>query len=582
MKNNFTKLTLVILALGFGLLFIKGCKLKNPVEGIKIIVNADALSAPYEFRVLDAKTGTQANLPDNYKVRVSGPDAALIFSPGGSKAVTVFQGILSFSLRKGLIPSPEKPINFTFHFEGSNYLSQDYSVSLVSSESVAKNITLINPNNLPVGSKSQLSNLNTEPDGKVSNESTISIPSAVGKTESASLTISEGTQAKDNSGSILTGTINAQVIHFTPSAESIASFPGGLSVNEIIDENGEKVKGGDLSPLGWMKIDMEMGGKKVKTLTKPIDIKMEINESELNEATGLPYKEGDTLDLLSLSDGDNNWKREGYSIIYRNIQSGKLEASKSVDHLSWFSRSRRRTWWPIFTPPVCNVAGVTFTNPNTNFTAQVRVDIYNSARNYLFAGYGLTANPGNTAYNLFYASFGALYDVVVTPQGMDPIILDNVSLCGFKPTVAIPLLNDPTKVEFLIKILCENGNQVILPKGYNIYFIRENEYQNTIVPEINGKPAHKIDPADGVVGTEKIFWRASKIDIGTTATETFNLLSFSKSDNYFKTGFSYRFSVYYNDGKTTSREDFITDLYTPEIASLGKYNLDIKIKKCPI
>jgi hypothetical protein len=137
-------------------------------------------------------------------------------------------------------------------------------------------------------------------------------------------------------------------------------------------------------------------------------------------------------------------------------------------------------------------------------------------------------------------------------------------------------------VEFLIKILCENGNQVILPKGYNIYFIRENEYQNTIVPEINGKPAHKIDPADGVVGTEKIFWRASKIDIGTTATETFNLLSFSKSDNYFKTGFSYRFSVYYNDGKTTSREDFITDLYTPEIASLGKYNLDIKIKKCPI
>jgi hypothetical protein len=581
MKKNIFFSLLALVGITTSILLLDACKLKSPIEGFKIIVKADALQAPNNFFVLDSKTGNQADFPANYEVAVTGPGAAYVFSPGGTKKIVVIQGVLQFSLRKGFVPTPANPIKFNFEFRNSKYLDLVYPVEITSLDQISQNISLVNFENPPSGSTGKKQDVPADTSGKTVNKVEIIIPVAQGKTEAATVEIEAGTQLKDKDGNNVVGTIEAKILHATPTDSSIGSFPGGTSVNETKDASGASLPGGQLVPIGWVNFEMSAGGKQVKTFSKPVMVNMEIKPGSINPNTNVAYVAGDDLELYSLSPGENTWVLEGTTKVIKNDSTNKLEAPMTISHLSVHFGGRRR--------PACNSdADIKINNAANVSSVSGRVEIYTS--NNLVRTYNFTVPPSITNYQIRTSDLvigsNATYDVKVFFEGVStPVQVLNTVLCTTPFVATVPTINS-NLIQFKVKMVCTNGNQVLLPNNYTIYYIKETEYQSTIVRDpANSSKDHKIDPSDGLVGG--VQWKSKSLQAITGSTEAYNLISFSIGDDYFTssaTGTQYRFAVYYNDGNKSSREDYVTPApgYTDVIKGSGIYDARITLKTCPL
>lgn len=574
MKKSLFNILGAAAMLGMTLTTFQGCKVGDPLEGVTIAIKADAVSAPYEFRVVDAKTGTQANLPDNYIVKVTGPGASQVYTPGGSRTIRVFQGILQFSLRKGYNPTSENPLKFNFEFSGTSYLDLVYPVEITSSTQFSKTISLVNFENPPAGSSGKKEPVPTGSDGSATDTIKITVPKTAEKTEEAKVVINEGTILKDKDGNPVTGSLEAKVLHSTPTEDALASFPGGTNVGETKDASGNSQAGGEMKPAGWVDMKISAGSSSVKSFSTPIEVNMEINPTTINPSTSVPYKEGDDMEVYSLSEGEGNWVKEGTTKVIKNAETGKLEAPMSVTHLS--------VWMAGVKLQACNQKlKLEFNNTVNTNPMSIIIEIRNAGASASIFRQTTTvpATTNTTVEYDFKPAENVRYDVYATTNG-NTFEYKNVLLCGTTQSITIPSAGSG-QIGFKITIKCENGNQVLLPDNYTVYYIREGEYQNpaNIVPEINGKPEHKIDPSDGVFNN--VSWKSAKVRAVQTSTENYNLLVMSTSDSYFTTGHQYRFSVYYNDGSKTSREDYLTVEYTDVIKGSGVFPVDITISTCP-
>jgi hypothetical protein len=126
-----------------------------------------------------------------------------------------------------------------------------------------------------------------------------------------------------------------------------------------------------------------------------------------------------------------------------------------------------------------------------------------------------------------------------------------------------------------ILIKCTNGSGVLLPNNYKVYYVNENDYQNTINPATG----RKIDPRDPEIDGKD--WKEASIINQTIEGVIINTLTFPKKD--VEVGEKYRFSVYYNDGKNESREDYVTPApIVQEVLDAGGQDVIIILTTCPI
>jgi hypothetical protein len=582
MKKNIFFSLFALVGITTSILLLDACKLKNPTDGFKIIVKADALQAPNNFFVLDSKTGNQADLPANYEVAVTGPGAAYVFSPGGTKKIVVIQGVLQFSLRKGFVPTAANPIKFNFEFHNSKYLDLVYPVEITSLDQFSENISLVNFDNPPSGSTGKKQDVPADTSGKTTTKVEIVIPKAQGKEEAATVEIEAGTQLKDKDGNNVVGTIEAKILHATPTDSSIGSFPGGITIAGTKDASGAALPGGEISTTGWVNFEMSAGGKQVKTFSQPVSVNMEIKPGTINPKTGVAYVAGDDLDVYSLSAGENTWVKEGTTKVVKNDSTNKLEAPMSINHLSvWMAG--------IILAPCGNVLELGYDNSANVNAISGKFEVYSIA-NALLASVNFTVPASNSNYRITVGTFrpseGTKYNVKITFEGVsNPVEFNNTVLCNSALKATVPTINT-NQIQFKVKMLCTNGNQVLLPDNYTIYYIKETEYQNTIVRDPNNSSKdHKIDPSDGLV--DGVEWKKKQLRAITGSNEAYNLISFSVGDDYFTssaTGTQYRFAVYYNDGSKSSREDYVTPApgYTDAIKGSGVYSANITLKTCPL
>ena len=87
---------------------------KNPVENFKIAINATATSAPSSIRVYDVTTNTRLSVDGSVPVTITGKDAHYIYTPGGYQTFAIFEGQILLSLRNGVNPTPENPIQYQY------------------------------------------------------------------------------------------------------------------------------------------------------------------------------------------------------------------------------------------------------------------------------------------------------------------------------------------------------------------------------------------------------------------------------------------------------------------------------------
>jgi hypothetical protein len=578
MKKSIFSILALVMVLGSGLLVLDGCKLKNPVDGFAISIKADALNAPFIFNVIDAGTGAQADLPNGYEVKVTGPGASAIYSSGGNRKIVVMQGLLIFSLRKGNIPTEENPIKFNFEFTNSKYLNLVYSVELKSLNQISEQIALVDFSNPPEGSGSVTKTVSTGTDGKTTTTEKITVVSNSAKSEEATVLIPTGTQMLDKNGNSVSGSIESKIMH--ADADAVGFFPGGTNVSEIKDAAGNTLPGGAFVPIGWVNINMSAGGKEVSSFSQPIDVAMEISDSMLNPETGTLYKVGDVLGVFSRSEGQNNWVKESSTTVVKNATTNKLEAIMKVNHLSAWSASN-------FLNPCGLPLTINFSNTTAN-EVLVIFDIRNKGTHFShcyqngpinICEFSVPANTTNYKYvtdfipaqNLQY-----FYRAKNVSNRRDPMnIVSNCGvLCNSTINTIIGANNDPN-IGFNLLLKCTNGSQVLLPNNYQVFYIKESDYQNTIVPANGNKPAHKIDPGDNTYAGKT--WNKTTVKAIIDNNQNYNKLSFGSGT--FVEGERYRFSVYYEN----SREDYITEPYNAAAMEIaGGYPITITLAKCPI
>ena len=570
MKKNIFNIIALIAVLGSGLLAIDGCKLKNPAEGIVVSIKADAVTAPSEILIKDARTGYQPkNITTAIPVTISGPGAPYVYSSGASKTISLFQGAVSFSLRKGTIVSINNPIKFTIHIDLPGYLPLEYPVVLTSLDPISATASVVDFNNPPKGAASKTATIETGADGKTTDTSSIFIPATIGKTESLKIAIDAGTKMLDASGAPVSGNIEAKVIQFTPSTEeAINAFSGGTDFNSIKDVNGNPLAAGGFYPAGWMDMTMSAGGKNVKSFDKALQTTFEINADITNPTTKVKYKAGDVMDVYSKSEGSTDWTKEGTATIALNSTSGKLEATLAVKHLSVWA-------FGILVPKCGQRLTISIFIPNREFGDWFQIKKFMPGFNAflgLFVDFNVSGQDNGVGITTIPCGFlpeeNATYQIYSQNEG----VLYEGPLCGSIVDLGSPAVPNVMVNQVLIK--CINGSSVLLPNHYKVYYIDDDEYNNTI----NNATGRKIDPRDGKVNG--IYWKQTNIANIKQDGKEINTISLRKKKLLI--GKKYRFALYYNDGKEESRKDYITPApISQEVLDAGGQVI-IVLGTCPI
>ncbi|OYU94276.1 MAG: hypothetical protein CFE21_16960 [Bacteroidetes bacterium B1(2017)] len=551
------------------LLLLDGCKLKNPTEGFAISIKADAVTAPSELLVRDAKTGSPlAGLTSASPVTISGPGAPYVYSSGATKALSIFQGAVSFSLRKGTPVSASNPIKFTVHINVNGYLPIDYPIELTSLEPILAETYLVSLTDLPANAAKSVKTIGTGTDGKTTDTSSIFIPSSSSKPEALKISIDAGTKMLDEQGQPVVGSVEANVFQFNSgSQEALKSFPTSFRFEDLKDANGNSIPGGGFEPAGWVDITMNAGGKSVKTFDKPLNANLEINKDQINPKTNAKFKAGDEIDVFSKSVGVSNWVKEGVATVILNSSTGNLEANIQITHLS--------VWGIGLLMPKCGTPLSFSWLLNKGYGSSNGTIIIRHSKTFedvvIRASYVESRDGAGvkTVVTSFVPVADAEYLVILGGT----FIAYKGKLCG--SLIDLGSVPSSPSITNNIFLKCTNGSSVLLPNDYKVYYVNENDYQSTINPATK----RKIDPRDPIINGKD--WKDCAIQNVTIDGKTINTITLPKSDMV--VGQKYRFSVYYNDGKKESREDYVTPApIVQEVLDAGGQDVIIILAECPL
>jgi hypothetical protein len=330
------------------IIFANSCK--KPTDGIELTVNESTLTkAPVLLHFANANT-TSTNQPQEFKVTISGKNAALVQTDGG--ATTGFKashGFLPLSLTMGAAPSPSSPVTFNVSADIPGFAPISQTVTITRDTATIVDIALVEYDNPPEGTGVLVKN--TSLINGVSEGETLNVPPGVGMVESARIKIQPGTQMLDVNGAPISASqLKANIVDYSAtSTTSYGAFPGGFSPSNVVDQQGNQINGGNpinFVSAGLLSIKMSAGGTQVRRFSKPLQVSMKLDPNTTNFVTGENIKAGDTVPLWSLDEETGQWKAEGNVTI--TTDGGSLVANFETLHLCCFNLD----WsWAIFGRP---------------------------------------------------------------------------------------------------------------------------------------------------------------------------------------------------------------------------------------
>lgn len=332
-KNTNKKWTLALAILSIAVITVISCE--NPLEDFTIAVDTAVFEKNATILIFDPTNPTNLDGSDRLTVEILGEDANKIVSDGGSKtSFPVINGVLQLAVNPA---NTNEDINFVVKVSGDDYLTTTIPVNISEVDSlvsIAANLVNIKDPAPGINLKEASKSLN---DGKL-NEPFVIKTDDVANSETSEITITSGTEFKDENGNLIAGSgnLSVRVVNFDGQEDvSLNSFPGGFSPASIELENGDIDTEGSFATAGFTSIDMFINGKEVKEFTQPIKIMMDIDSEVINPETGENVKVGDILPVWSYSKDDGEWKFHGNSEVKE--ENGKLFTEYETTHLSWYN-----------------------------------------------------------------------------------------------------------------------------------------------------------------------------------------------------------------------------------------------------
>jgi len=322
--------------------YMHSCKkVKDPTDGVKLIVNYDLITTTFSLRFYDAASGELIGMNDNKEVNVTitGEHAHTIIDISGLQKPSYksTHGFIELAVDPAITVGPENPVNFTVVATIEGYLSTSQPIQLLKQEDNIFEIRMVNLENLPVGvTKVVNDEANADPSGKITGDIEVVTPAG-----NINLKIKGGTVLKNSEGEPLTGQLNIQLVHFSNlEDESLMAFPGGLNAN--VQMPGGEYERVFFFSAGFVALEItDAGGKVAETVeNSPLELTMEIPEETYNPDKNTLVAEGDTLPVWSYEVETGEWVYESTDTVLMN-NKGSYEVTSQMWHLSYWNWD----WW---------------------------------------------------------------------------------------------------------------------------------------------------------------------------------------------------------------------------------------------
>lgn len=339
MKSLFSKCAALMSAVAISAFFVGSCAVEDLTKDLTIYTGNGFLTSPISFQIGDA--AKLENVPADLEVTIEGRDKAKFFTLFGESKIKAISGVVALAVKNADVPTTANPLQFTLVLTAPNYVTvrKNYTLTTVNDVTTDKvaMVSLVAP---PTGVSVQNTSFATTTTGTAADVAFAS-PLSNGKTEQASFTVKAGTKPLAADGTVLSGTIATQLVHYdTRSKASLSGLAEGFANLSV--KNGTNTEKIAFTPAGFYSMSMTSGGKEVSSFSTPLDVVMDIDQNYYNEEQDRVIQVGDVLDIISRTESEATWTTETKATIVS--VGGKLKASFKQPHLSiWLIGSKANT-----------------------------------------------------------------------------------------------------------------------------------------------------------------------------------------------------------------------------------------------
>jgi hypothetical protein len=329
MKNIFSKVTAMVVAVSFAVFLVSSCSVQDLTKDLTIYTSNNFLVTPISIQIADA--AHLEAVPKDLIVSIEGRDKAKIFSILGENKLQAISGIVTLAVKTVEQPTVANPLEFTLVLSAPNYVTVRKDYVLTRNEELSSdNIAMVNLTDLPEGVSIENTSFATTTSGTSQNVAFES-PLSGGKDEQTSVKINQGTQVLAADGSVLSGTIQSQLVHYDAHSEaSLSGIPEGF--NNLTMKTGATTGKAIMNPAGFYSLSMTAGNKEVSKFSQPLDVMMDIAPEYYSTVHNRKIQAGDVLDVISRTETDMVWTAETKATVV-NID-GALKVQFKQSHLS--------------------------------------------------------------------------------------------------------------------------------------------------------------------------------------------------------------------------------------------------------
>jgi len=479
MKTKYFVAALVIACAGIlAASVITGCR--KPNEDITWSVDTDVFKSPILVRFVNANNAS-ATQPDNFTVTITGKDADKVIMGSGGTDFKTANGLLPLALSPSANPTPDNPVIFNVYAKIPGFAPVSQTFTVTSDTIPVDHVIMALEYAHPADGTAVLQK-STSLTAGVSGATTLTTSPEGSMTESATITIPEGTQMLDGNHTLINASsLKSDIVHFgTATQSSMLAFPGGFNpVN--VERNGQNYKDVTFKTGGFLSIKMSAGNSDVKFFSKPITVQAQLNNELINPETDQPVQVGDTIPIWSMNEETGQWKYEATATAALD-GAGKMSIQFQATHLSCWNID----WW--FYSSCRNALRVNVHITQPGFRPQYELVLVDANGQYLGglytdATWGTVATlyDGMSTVIPVVPNIGRAKIVVYTRRG-DPTskiaeteFFNPCSKRTVDVTINVPGQPERVNVNLFIQAKCTN-KKIVANVGTWVYLYKLNAY----------------------------------------------------------------------------------------------------------
>ncbi len=442
-----------------------GCK-TDAIDNFTIRLRPEIFDHTIMIEIYDANDPSKTL--NNLLIDVTSSNALDIYEISGTRNFTTVDGRIGIGLHRRANPTPDKSVLATLRISADGYLTSNFNILFkYDQNSAVVRIPMVNIGTPPPGVAFNTGGATLQ-GGALGAPLRVMVPPGANSNTGMEVELPTGTQFFDANGNALTGSnLDVQIGYFDPiNAESVESFPGDLSIDEVTLPGGN-TGAGTFVTAGFTTINMEVDGVAVKTFSTPITVTIDIDANTINPNTQQPIQAGEIIPVWSYNEANDEWTYETDGNVIQGASG--LQLTYQSTHLSWWNLD-----W--FTNRCCSsdCADLQISMPGWGPGEKklVKLRVVNEGTNQPVSSWANTSVEIFDGYTTrFQYASNSPVNIQVLDYSTNQILAQTgaVNLCsGTIPlTVTLP---KPTFLTFKITGVCANKPNIQIRPSFWVYF----------------------------------------------------------------------------------------------------------------